>query len=77
MNWNKLELYDDHYPWAIKSEDGSWIIAKDATGNILIFKICDKNNKRLLKFLSASTESALPLAKELCTCGIEPEADNS
>ncbi len=77
MNWNKLELYDDNYPWAIQSDDGSWIIAKDAEGNTLVFSVSDLNERQLRKFLPSRMESTLKLAKELCANGIESIVENS
>ena len=44
MTWNKFELYDDLYPWAIRSDDGQWIIAKDTYGNTVLF--CNRSGTR-------------------------------
>lgn len=57
INWNKIELYDDLYPWAIQSENGHWIIAKDVYGNSVLF--CKAHGRRkIIKKIKISDYSS-------------------
>lgn len=49
MKWKKTNLYDDQYPWAIKSVDKKWIIAVDIFGNTVVF-----NNSKFQDFIPVS-----------------------
>lgn len=65
MKWNKIEMYDDFYPYVIKSEDGNWIIAKDKIGNIILFAV-KSNSKKVVEFYSATERSSIKRVKEDC-----------
>lgn len=65
MNWKKIELYDDFYPWVVRSENNRWLIARDYNGNVLIYSL--EGGKRKLKdVLSSECENPTAIAKEKC-----------